>query len=161
MAQKRKADHTKRTGKAGGKTTGATLAKAAALLKKIEEQTARDVKRRLGDNWRDNLFEIMMTRIDLAAPHKKTFAALPKEFRHDPKAIPEFARLFWRTMSRLLKLAKAPAHPQHVAAFGVLYATIVDTFLKDTTRDHAKTMAALDKRLGLFEQFVDFASCKR
>jgi hypothetical protein len=101
-----------------------------------------------------------MTRVDLAAPHKKQFLALPAVFREDPKAIPRFARTYCGTMKRMLKLAEAPAHPHHVAAFGVLYATVVDTFLKDTTRDHAKTMAALDKRLGWFEQFAGFSSCK-
>ncbi len=153
MAQKRKPNHSKK------------LADMVILLKKIEEKTARAVKGQLGDDWRDNLFEIMMTRIDLATPHKKEFAALrvilPAAFREDPKAIPRFARTYCGTMKRILKLADAPAHPHHVAAFCVLYASIIDTFLKDTTRDHAKTMAALDKRLGLFEQLVEFSPCKR
>ena len=153
MAQKRKTNHSKQTG-------GAKLAAVAALLKKIEEKTARDVKERLGDSWRDNLFEIVMTRIDLAAPHKKTFAAMPAAFRRDPQAVPAFARTFWQTMSRILKLAEAPSKPHHVAAFGVLYVSIIDTFIKDPTRDHAKTMAALDKRLGLFEQVVEFSRCR-
>jgi hypothetical protein len=152
MAQKRKANHSKKT------TSG--LAEMAKLLKQIEEKTARAVKGHLGDNWRENLFEIIMTRVDLAAPHKKKFLALREEFRHDPKAIPGFARTYFATMKRILKLADAPAHPHHVAAFSVLYATIIDTFLKDTTRDHAKTMAALDKRLGYFEQVVEFSKCR-
>jgi len=149
MAQKRKTDHSKK------------LADMAALLKQIEEKTARAVKSNLGDNWRENLFEIIMTRIDLAAPHKKKFAALRDEFRADPKAIPGFARTYFGTMKRMLALAEAPALPHHVAAFSLLYASIIDTFLKDNTRDHAKVMAALDKRLGYFEQFVDFASCRK
>jgi hypothetical protein len=149
MAQKRRADHSKK------------LDEMSALIRQIEEKTARAVKSNLGDNWRDNLFEIIMTRIDLAAPHKKKFAALRDEFRRDPKAIPTFARTYVGTMKRMLKLAEAPALPHHVAAFSVLYATIIDTFLKDDTRDHAKVMAALDKRLGYFEQFVDFASCRK
>jgi len=132
----------------------------AALLKTIEEKTTRAVKKQLGNNWRENLFEIIMTRIDLAAPHKKKFLALRSEFRQDPKAIPGFARTYFATMKRILQLAAAPAHPHHVAAFSVLYASIIDTFLKDDTRDHAKTMAALDKRLGWFEQLVEFSKCR-
>ena len=148
MAQKRRADHSKK------------LTEMAKLLKQIQEKTARDVKKRLGGNWRDNLFEIVMTRIDLAAPHKKKFLALREAFRDDPKAIPSFARTYCGTMKHILQLADAPALPHHVAAFSVLYATIIDTFLKDDTRDHAKVMAALDKRLGYFEQFVDFSKCR-
>lgn len=149
MAQKRTTDHIKK------------LADMAALLKKVEEKTTRAMKGNLGDNWRENLFEIIMTRVELAAPHKKQFLALPAAFRHDPKAIPRFARTYCGTMRRILKLAKAPAHPHHVIAFSILYASIIDTFLKDPTRDHAKTMAALDKRLGWFEQVVEFSHCKR
>ena len=156
MAQKRTSDHSKNTGKAGSKN----LEKAEALLKKIEDQTAVKVKRQLTQNWRNNLFEIMMTRVELAAPHKKFFAELPGAFRENPRALPHFVRLFAGTMKRILRLAKAPSRPHHIAAFSLLYVSVVDTFLKDPTRDHAKTMAALDKRLGIFEQFTQFDPCK-
>lgn len=158
MAQKRKANHSKKAHKAGNKKAG-SLDHAEALFKKIEAETARQVKSQLGRDWRDNLFEIMMTRLELATPHKKFFATLPALFRENPKAVPHFARLFWKTMKHILVLAKAPGRPHHVAAFAVLYVSIVDTFLKDTTRDHAKTMAALDKRLGMFEQLTHFDPC--
>jgi hypothetical protein len=148
MAQKRKIDQTK-------------LRNAAALLEKLEQKTARGVKKRLGGNWRDDLFEIMMTRLELASPHKKTLSAIPSLLRQSPQEIPEFAKLFFRTMRGILKLAKAPAQPHHVAAFSLLYASIIEVFLKDNTKDRARTMAALDKRLGLFEQFADFSRCKK
>ena len=147
MARKRKTDQPK-------------LADMEAMLRKLEAKTAHDVKERLGDQWRDNLFEILMTRLDLVSPDKKVYASIPSALRKEPKEIPKFAKLFFKTMHNLLKLAKAPAQPHHTAAFSVLYATVVDTFLKDDTRDHAKTMAAIDKRLGLFEQFVNCDPCK-
>jgi len=142
MAQKRKTDQSK-------------LDAAAALLKKLEAETARDVKKRLSGNWRDNLFEIMMTRMDLAAKHKKTYAAIPSTLSHQPQEIPKFAKRFLKTMHHMLKLAKAPASPLHVAAFSVLYASVVNAFLNDVTKDRAKTMAALDKGLSMFEQFAN------
>src|SRR4051812_33165515 len=120
MTQKHKTDHTKQ----------ADAIKLAALLKKIEEKTTHAVKGRLGHNWRDNLFEIMMTRLELATPHKKEFMRLPAAFRKDPQTLPEFACGFLKTMSRMLKLAKAPSKPHHVVAFSLLYATVIDTFLK-------------------------------
>lgn len=155
MAQKRKTDQTKLTGRSGPKMNTGALARLKALLEKIEEKTARGVKGHLGKNWRDNLFEVMMTRVELATPHRKFLSGVPAAFRKQPDAIPEFACIFWKTMKNILKLARAPARPHHVAAFGVLYVSVVDTFLKDETPDHAKTMAALDKRLGLFEQVVE------
>jgi hypothetical protein len=147
MAQKRKTDQSK-------------LAALEALLKEMEKRTARDVKPRLGKNWRDNLFEIMMTRIDVVAKRKKDYASIPSALRREPSEIPKFARMFLKTMHGMLVLAKAPAHPHHVTALSVLYATVIDCFLKDKTKDHAKTMAALDKRLGMFEEFVKFTQCQ-
>ncbi len=167
MAQKRKINHKKSASKkAGAKASGRkkpadNLDSMLDLLDGIEKETARILKGNLADDWRENLFEIVMTRVDLAAPHKKRLARLPEFVRADPAAVPQLARRYWGTMKRILQLADAPARKRHVAAFGVLYASIIDTFLKDDTRDHAKTMAALDKRLGLFGQFVDFCSCER
>ena len=87
MAQKRKTDQSK-------------LAASTALLKKLEEKTARAVKGNLGDNWRDNLFEILMTRLELAAPHKKAYAAIPGALRREPREIQKFARLRDRELGR-------------------------------------------------------------
>src|SRR4051812_26442140 len=113
MAQKRKTDQSK-------------LAKSRALLEKLEQKTAGAVKGNLGHNWRDNLFEILMTRLELAAPHKKAYAAILHELRREPREAPAFARMFFKTMHGMLILAKAPASPAHVAAFSILYASIID-----------------------------------
>lgn len=155
MAQKRKTNHSKKPGRGAH-----PLHEAETILRQIEEKTARQVKNVLSDNWRDNLFEIMMTRVELAAPHKKKFSALPAAFRKEPQALAHFARLFWGTMKRMLSLAGAPARPPHIAAFGALYLSVIDTFIKDATRDHAKTMAVIDKRLAMFEQLSDLSPCK-
>ncbi len=125
-----------------------------ASLKKLEERTARQVKGRLGAHWRDNLFEIIMTRLELAALQKKAYTSIPAELCKSPAAAPSFAKFFLRSMRNILKLAKAPSTPLHVAGFGVLYINVIDVFLKDNTRDHSKTMAVLDKRLELFERLA-------
>src|SRR5207248_5359175 len=68
--------------------------------------------------WRDNLFEIFMTRLELAAPHKIAYAAIPRELGQAPREVPAFAGQFFRTMHNMLVLAKAPASPVHVAEIG-------------------------------------------
>jgi len=139
-----------------------------ALLKRVletlEKETARDVKGKLGDDWRDNLFEILMTRVDLAAPHKKAYASLPSAFRKEPQVIPEFTKLFFETMDKMLTLAGVPVggfYPAHVAAFSVIYLSLIDVFIRDDTKDHSKIMAMLDRRLGLFEKFVNRTQCDK
>ncbi len=146
MAQKRKTHQSK-------------LENAAALLKKIEEKTIHSVKSHLTDNWRDNLFEILMTRLELAAKDKKTYCTIPDVLKNEPKALPRFSKMFLKTMRGILTLAKAPASPLHVAAFSILYISVVKTFIDDETKDHAKTMAAIDKRLAWFEQAVGYIPC--
>lgn len=139
-----------------------------ALLKRVletlEKETARDVKGKLGDGWRDNLFEILMTRIDIAEPHKKAYASLPSAFRKEPEVIQEFMKLFFKTMDNMLDLAGVPTggfYPIHVTAFSVLYLSLIEVFLKDDTKDHSKIMATLDHRLGLFEKLINRTSCDK
>ena len=132
------------------------------ILKKLEQDTAKDVKKRLGGTWRDNLFEILMTRFDLARPHKKLFSALFTS-RETPRLAPRLIRDFYGTMDRMLDLAGIPAsllsspcRPVAVTGFGALYLSLIPVWLEDDSKDHAKTMAAVDRRLGLFEQGMEF-----
>jgi ubiquinone biosynthesis protein COQ9 len=138
MAQKRKNHQTK-------------LDRARALLLKLEADTAKAVKKNLGANWRDNLFEILMTRIELARKNKAAYLAIPTEIGANPVAIPRFLKLGAETMERMLTLAKAPATPVHVALFGAIYVHVIYVFLNDDSRDLSKTMAAIDRDLGHFE----------
>jgi hypothetical protein len=128
------------------------------ILKKLEQDTARDVKKRLGGTWRDNLFEILMTRFELARPHKKLFSALFTS-REMPKLAPRLLKDFYGTMDRMLDLAGIPSsscRPVVVTGFGALYLSLVPVWLEDDSKDLAKTMAAVDRRLGLFEQGMEF-----
>lgn len=131
------------------------------LLDALDQKTAKAVKPRLGGSWREDLFEIVMTRLELAAKDRKTLNALPSELMQNPSQVPRFARRFFSTMRQILKMANAPSHPHHVAGLAVLAGSMIDIFLKDTTKDLAKTMAALDRRLDMFERFAESTSCRR
>lgn len=136
------------------------LEKAWKLLDTLDKKTAQAVKPRLGGSWRDNLFEIVMTRLELAAKDRKILASVPSELGRHPAEIPRFAGRFFSTMKTILEMAEGPAKPHHVAGFAVLTLSLVDTFLKDGTKDLSKTMAALDRRLEWFERFADSTSCE-
>jgi AcrR family transcriptional regulator len=183
MAQKRKTDQTKLVAEAAlsladrdgwerldmaaaarrAKVPQATAARLFpdkwALLKWIMDDVARETEKtarpNLSDSWRDNLFEIMMARLDIAQRHRGAFSSLPRLF---PQAAPRLAPLFPKHMRGMLKLAGAPASPLHVAAFGVLYVSVVYAWMKDETHDLAKTMAALDKRLDTFRSVAECAA---
>jgi ubiquinone biosynthesis protein COQ9 len=128
------------------------------VLTRLEQQTATDVAKRLGDNWRDNLFEVLMTRFDLVQQHRFAYASIPALFKKDPKQAARFAKGFYDTMKGMLELAgfeKNCLQPLHLVALAAAYATIVDAWMKDDSRDLTKTMAMIDKRLGQFEKVVE------
>lgn len=136
----------------------------ALVLQDLEDETGRTVDGYLGDNWRDNIMEILMTRFDIAARHRGAFSSLAKDLPKQPKLLRRFGRTFYGTMDRMLKKAGLPAsplQPLQVAAFGALYISVVDVWIKDDTRDQSKTMAAIDKRVGLFDNAMGYLSCQR
>lgn len=187
MAQKRKPDQTKLiaeaavslAGKSGWeKVTFKDIARKAKVstaevesqfsdvweilkwvLKRLESDTREAVEDHLGDDWRDNLAEILMMRFELAQAHRPAFAALPKFFARHPEAAPRFARGFYDFLNQALKLAglsKKLCQPVCVAGLGAVYLSLVDVWIKDDTPDLSRTLAAIDRRLDLFAQVLAF-----
>lgn len=129
------------------------------VLKKLEKDTGDTVKGHLGDNWRDNLMEILMIRFELAQQHRDAYAAIGPSVLRAPPVVRRFAKDFCKTLERMLETAGLPKkkfQPLLTAGFGAVYLSLVDTWLKDNTPDLSKTMAAIDQRLGLLEQACDF-----
>ena len=190
MAQKRKTDQTKTiidaalflAGKQGwdGVSLG-DIAKKAKLplttvsasfsdvwavteqaLRNLEKDTTATVQNHLGDNWRDNLMEILMTRFELAQTERDAYLAVAPAVMKHPKLVKRFGKSFYRTMERMLDLADAPVDkkckPLAVAAMAALFLSLVHVWREDATQDLAKTMAAIDKRTGTLEQAFGFLS---
>jgi AcrR family transcriptional regulator len=136
----------------------------AWILAKVEKDVQSEVEENLGDNWRDNLFEILMARFDNAQRHREAFAAILPSLLESPKAARYFVRPFLRTMrgtTRLAGLPRTALAPLHLAAFSALYVSVVDAWSRDDTPDLSRTMAAVDKRLEMFERLVSFRPCAR
>lgn len=125
-------------------------------LRSLETETTATVQNHLGDNWRDNLMEILMTRFELAQAHRDAYLAIAPAVIKHPKLVKRFGKSFYRTMERMLDLAGAPRKkqikPLCVAAMSALFLSLIHAWEKDTTPDLSKTMAAIDKRTGLLEQ---------
>lgn len=130
----------------------------AFVLKRQEDDTKAEVENYLGDSWRDNLMEILMMRFEKAQPHRDAYAAIGPSALRDPRVAQRFGREFFATLSRMLTLAgleRGRCQPLFVAGFGALYLSLVDTWLRDKTPDMSHTMAAIDKRIGLFERLTN------
>lgn len=132
------------------------------ILARVENETEKSVADYMGSNWRDNLMEIMMTRFDIAGLHREAFCSLPVELPRHPRLLKRLAKPFYATMRRMMELADVPdtlLHKPAVAAFALLYISVVHTWTKDDSADKTKTMAALDKRLGIFESLAGYLQC--
>lgn len=134
-------------------------------LRGLEKDTVAAVERHLGDNWRDNLMEILMTRFELAQVHRDAYLAVAPAVMKNPKLVKRFGRSFYRTMERMLDLADAPVEPKckplAVAAMAALFLSLVHAWREDGTPDLSKTMAAIDKRTGTLEQVMDFLTARK
>ncbi len=134
-------------------------------LRDLETGTTTTVENHLGDNWRDNLMEILMTRFELAQLNRDAYLAVAPAVMKHPKLVKRFGKSFYRTMERMLDLANAPVNkkcrPLAVAAMAALFLSLVHAWREDATPDLSKTMAAIDKRSELLEQALDFLTAGR
>lgn len=133
----------------------------ADILSSLDRETHAAVSANLGDNWRDNLFEILMTRFDLMQPHRAAYASiLPSAVTSACRSAPLLGRSFAAAMQDMARQSGVPAEglrrPLATAALGALYLSLLETWRQDDTADLAKTMAAVDKRLGWYEEFLSF-----
>ena len=193
MAQKRKTDQTKTivdsalflAGQKGWDTVSlADIAKKSKLplktvstsfkdvwavmeqaLRSLETETTATVRNHLGDNWRDNLMEILMTRFELAQLHRDAYLAIARAVIKHPELVKRFGKSFYRTIERMLDLTDAPVNkkckPLAVAATGAIFLSLIHAWREDSTPDLSKTMAVIDKRSALLEQALDFLIVER
>lgn len=126
-------------------TKGAIL---AALVRDIDrELLERVAKRSEGQEARDALFDVIMTRFDLLAPHK---SALKSIHAAGPADL-SLAGPLLRSMHWMLEAAGISTDGHggrvRVAGLAAVYASVFRTWLDDDDPGLARTMAALDRRL--------------
>ena len=120
----------------------------AGLLRAVDDEVLKHVpKRSDGQEPRDALFDILMTRFDVLAPHK---AAL-KSIHGSGLADPVLARPFLSSMHWMLQAAGIGTDGMsgglRITGLATVYATVFRVWLEDDDPGLARTMAALDRRL--------------
>ncbi|MBM3583395.1 MAG: TetR family transcriptional regulator [Alphaproteobacteria bacterium] len=100
---------------------------------------------------RDRLFDVLMRRFDALKPHKDAVRALAAAGAADPLALACGACRLARSMCWMLEAAGIATSGcrgrLRVKALTLGWATVLRTWLRDETEDHAPTMAALDRLL--------------
>jgi ubiquinone biosynthesis protein COQ9 len=108
----------------------------AALLRAVDDEVLKRAPRRAeGQSARDQLFDIVMTRFDVLAPYKKALQSI----RASGPADLALARPVLSSMHWMLEAAGI--------GIAAVYASVFSTWLDDDDPGHARTMAALDRRL--------------
>ena len=120
----------------------------AALLRAVDDEVLkRAAKRSEGQEKRDALFDIVMTRFDVLGPHK---AALKSIHASGPADL-ALAGPFLSSQHWMLQAAgiatEGPTGALRVAGLGLTYASVFRVWLQDDDPGLARTMAALDRRL--------------
>ena len=104
---------------------------------------------------RDRLFDVLMARFDVLAPHKDGIAAVLRDGAGNPFCGPIIAACWGRRLTRSMRWALEAAGIGSGGMRGTLrakallavYASVIPVWLRDDSADMARTMAALDRRL--------------
>lgn len=125
----------------------------AAYRRRVDAEVVAGSPARLDadETPRDRLFDVLMRRIDVLAPHKAGVEAILRALPGEPPAALCHGLGLLESMRLSLELAGIPAAgiPGRLKAKGLaaVYANALRAWLKDDTPDMAPTMAALDRGL--------------
>jgi len=119
----------------------------AALLRAVDREVLNRTERVAGQEKRDLLFDVLMTRFDVLAPHKAALRSMAKSGGGDlALAGPLFASQHWMLEAAGIDTSGAGGAVR-VAGLAGVYASVFRTWLEDDDPGQARTMAALDRRL--------------
>ena len=130
-----------------------------SFFKRIDQILERKVKKiNLGNNIKDNLFEICMTRFDILYPYKKNLHNFYLSFQKKPNLFIKLYKSFFKSMENNLRLSRINLEPikknLKIFIFSFLYLSIIYEWFKENSNDNEKVMAILDQRLSLIENIL-------
>lgn len=122
-----------------------------AIVRQIDARVVTKAgKVNMRDTPRDRLFQLLMARFDFLQEQRAAILSILNETRRDPSLARLIIPAQIRSMQKLIECARVAAGARaQIAAFGLLavYYRALWSWHQDTTRDMAKTMAALDQGL--------------
>jgi ubiquinone biosynthesis protein COQ9 len=125
----------------------------AAFGRVVDDTVLRQTpKPALDEAPRDRLFEVIMCRLDLLQPHKAALRSIVADTRCDPTRLPSLLQTQRWMMEAAGIATDGVEGGLRMAGLAAVYASVVRTWLEDDDAGHARTMAALDRRLRRGEQ---------
>jgi len=135
------------------RSRGAILALCVRHFDRVALAAKPDPK----DSPKDRLFELLMRRFDALKAHRPALRAMCRDSIGDPAALLAGKRLLasmgWMLEGAGISTAGLPGQARRKVLL-LVYLSVLPVFAGDQTADLAKTMAALDRRLGLAAAFL-------
>jgi AcrR family transcriptional regulator len=131
----------------------------SAFARRIDAEMLRGDEAELaGERARDRLFDAIMRRFDLLAPHKDALRSITASTMRDPLAALGQVPALDRSMAWTLEAAGISAGGWRgrlkVRALGATYLAVLRVWLDDGP-DQARTMAELDRRLARLDSMAE------
>jgi len=139
---------------------GSTFAILAAFVKQIDRAVlAGDDADMAEEPPRERLFDVLMRRIELLAPHKAAVRSLMRSAVRNPGLAVALQGVALRSQQWMLTAADiGAAGPRgfvRAQGLALLFASVLRTWVDDDDPGLARTMAALDRRLRRGQQTLD------
>jgi AcrR family transcriptional regulator len=130
-----------------------TLAIFAAHIKATDRAVlAADVSDMAEEPERERLFDVLMRRLEILAPHRDAVRSLLRSARRDPAFALALNRLVVRSQQWMLTAAgigsSGPRGMIRAQGLAVSFASVLRIWVDDDDPGQARTMAALDRALG-------------
>lgn len=125
-----------------------------AVLDGIDESMAAEPAR-------ERLFDVLMRRIDVLAPHKAAIASISKAFALDPLALAAWNRVVTNSMQWMLVAAdigaEGPIGAVRAQGLALAWTRVIRVWLKDEDEGMATTMKEVDRQLRSGERWMERA----
>ena len=120
----------------------------AGFMRLVDDEMLKRAPTKVAEGARrDALFEVIMSRFDVLAPYKPALKSIAKAATSDSSLImPYLNAQRWMLAAAGIN-ADGPSGLIRAGGLATLYASVFRTWLDDDDPGHARTMAALDRRL--------------
>lgn len=138
-----------------------TLAILAAHVKATDRAVlAADMSEMAEEPERERLFDVLMRRLEVLAPHREAVRSLLRSARRDPPLAVALNGLAVRSQQWMLTAAgisaSGPRGVVRAQGLAVLFASVLRTWVRDEDPGLARTMAALDRALARGQRLIGF-----
>jgi hypothetical protein len=130
----------------------------AAQIKELDRQVLAEIDPDMEEESpRERLFDVLMRRLELLAPHKDAVRSLMRSARRDPPLALKLNALAVQSQQWMLTAAgidaAGPRGVVRAQGLALLFANVLRTWADDDDPGQARTLAALDRELGRGQRF--------